>query len=296
MNKVLASLLSAFLLALACSDDDESDGGGGSGGSAGSGNEAGSAGSGTTAGSGGAAGDGAGGAAGSGQSGAGGGMSGSSGSAGDVDAGDDPDASGGGDTTADGTMTFFVTSDGIGNGGDLGGLTGADAFCRQLAVAVDAALGRRTWRAYLSTTEEDARDRIGTGPWHNQAGEIIANDLTQLHDQGMTGTLNDTWPIADLTVALDEEGGQVMNGVHDILTGTQADGTLDEGLTCEDWTSDADDEAIEARVGHSNRTGGGQPPSWSTTHTVGCSQDGANNITQGGGRGSIYCFAVIDGD
>ena len=260
MTKLIASLLSVFLLALACSDDDESDGGGGSGGSsgsAGSGGDAGSAGSGTTAGSGGAAGNGAGGSAGGGQSGAGGGMSGSGGSANEADAGDDPDASGGdGDTTADGTMTFFVTSDGIGNGGDLGGIEGADAFCLELAVAADADFARRTWRAYLSATNVDAGERIGTGPWHNQAGEIIANDLTQLHDQGETGTLNDTWPIADLTVPLDEEGNQVANGVHDILTGTQADGTLDVGLTCEDWTTDEDDPAIDVRVGHSNRTGG----------------------------------------
>ena len=97
-------------------------------------------------------------------------------------------------------------------------------------------------------------------------------------------------------VALDEQGNEIPNNVHDMLTGSQADGTLDSGLTCEDWTSGADDPNVNARVGHSNRTGGGQPPSWSTTHTVGCSQDGANNVTQGGGRGSFYCFAVITGD
>jgi hypothetical protein len=191
-------------------------------------------------------------------------------------------------------MTFFVTSDGIGNGGNLGGLAGADAFCTQLAVAVSPEFARRTWRAYLSTATVNAGERIGTGPWRNQAGEIVANNLTQLHDQGEDGSLNDTWPIGNPpTVPLDEQGNQVANNVHDILTGTQEDGTLDPGNTCADWTSSADDPAINVRVGHSNRTGGGQPPSWSTTHTVGCSEDGANNITQGGGRGSLYCFAVI---
>jgi hypothetical protein len=193
-------------------------------------------------------------------------------------------------------MTFFVTSEPVGDGGNLGGLEGADEFCTELAVAVDPDFGRRTWQAYLSTADVDARDRIGTGPWHNQAGTIIANDLTQLHDQADGGALDDTWPAGDLTIPLDEEGNEVPNNVHDILTGSNADGTADAASTCEDWTSNVSDEAIQARVGHSNRTGGGQPPSFSTTHTVGCSQAGAENITQGGGRGSVYCFAVINGD
>jgi hypothetical protein len=148
----------------------------------------------------------------------------------------------------------------------------------------------------LSTADADARDRIGTGPWRNQAGVLIANDLDQLHDQAPGGTLDALWPAGDLTVPLDEQGNQVPNNVHDILTGSQADGTLDPGLTCDDWTSNVADQAVLVRVGHSNRMGGGQAPSWSTTHTVGCSQAGTPNVTQGGGRGSIYCFAVITGD
>jgi hypothetical protein len=228
-----------------------------------------------------------------------GGSAGSAGAGGDVGTpdGGTPDA-GGGDADAldDGTMSFFVTSDGIGDGGNLGGLAGADAFCTELAVAASPTFARRTWHAYLSTADVDARARIGSGPWRNQAGVIIANDLTQLHDQGAGGALDDTWPAADLTIPLDELGEQVPNNVHDILTGSQADGTLDPGLTCDDWTSNVADAAVLVRVGHSNRTGGGQPPSFSTTHTVGCSQAGTPNITQGGGRGSLYCFAVITGD
>src|ERR1700675_2711412 len=46
-------------------------------------------------------------------------------------------------------MTFFVTSVPIGDGGNLGGLAGADAHCQVLATAVGA--GNRTWHAYLST-------------------------------------------------------------------------------------------------------------------------------------------------
>jgi hypothetical protein len=195
-------------------------------------------------------------------------------------------------------MTFFVTSDGLGDGGNLGGLDGADEFCTELAIAADADFGRRTWHAYLSTADVDARDRIGTGPWRNQAGAIIANDLDQLHDQAMGGALDATWPPADFTIALDETGEQVPNNVHDILTGTLEDGTADAANTCADWTSGVSDEAIQAAVGHSNRTGGGPqvPPSFTSAHAVGCSQDGAENVTTGGGRGSIYCFAVINGD
>ena len=300
MRKHFILALALPLLAFSCSDDDSdtpADGGtGGSGGSgAGNGGSGGSAGS--TGGNGGSAGSGTAGSATAGSSGAAG-AAGAAGSGSDGD--DDPDAGGGGDATGDeqddGTMTFFITSDGLGDGGNLGGLDGADDFCTDLAIAADADFGRRTWHAYLSTADVDARDRIGTGPWRNQAGDIIANDLTQLHDQTAGGALDDTWPPADTSVALDEQGNELPNNVHDILTGTNADGTADAANTCDDWTSNVSDEAIQARVGHSNRTGGGQPPSFSTTHTVGCSEDGAENITQGGGRGSIYCFAVITGD
>lgn len=270
----------------------------GAAGTSGTGGAGGNAGSAGAAGTGGAAGDGSsgggnGGASGASMSGAGGVAGGSAGSAGSpgIDAGSDAGDPGGGDLLDDETMTFFVTSEGIGNGGNLGGLAGADAFCRQLALAVSPDFARRTWRAYLSTTAENAGERIGTGPWRNQEGVIIANDLTQLHDQGEDGSLNDTWPIGELDIPLDEQGDTVANGVHDILTGTQADGTLDEGFTCDDWTSNSEDDDV--RVGHSNREGGGQPNSWSTTHTVGCNQTGPGNITSGGGRGSLYCFARI---
>ncbi len=309
MKSKLLLVLALPLLAFSCSSDEEDNdptGAGGTGalgGAAGTG--AGTAGSGGssagTAGS--SAGSGAGGSATAGSS----GSAGAAGAAGAAGTGGDeaePDAGGAdaggegadGDESDDGTMTFFVTSDGIGDGGNLGGLAGADAFCTELAVAASPDFARRTWHAYLSTTDEDARDRIGTGPWRNQAGAIIANDLTQLHDQDEGGALDETWPVGDLTVPLTEEGEQVQNNVHDILTGSQADGTLDPDLTCEDWTSNVADDAILVRVGHSNRTGGGQDPSFSTTHTVGCSQAGTPNITQGGGRGSLYCFAVITGD
>lgn len=204
------------------------------------------------------------------------------------------------DTLDDGTMTFFVTSTGMGDGGNLGGLAGADAFCEQLAVAQSADFGRRTWHAYLSTSTVNAIDRIGNGPWRNADGVIVANSSAQLHDPANAapgGPLDATWPINDFSIPLDETGAQVPQNVHDILTGTLLDGTVAADETCEDWTSNVADQANLARIGHSNRTGlAGQRQLWQDVHTVGCSQNGTPNVTQGGGRGSLYCFAVITGD
>lgn len=204
-----------------------------------------------------------------------------------VDAGDDT------------SMSFFVTSRGSGSGGDFGGIAGADEFCRTLAAEASAALGAKTWRAYLSTSTEDARDRIGDGPWRNAVGRIIANDVTQLHDQQnpMTGTLNMTWGTNDFTVALDETGAQVpaQPVLHDIITGSNADGTVSPSGTCSDWTA----QTGTTRNGHSNRAGGGEAPqSWSSSHNTGCGEPTpgmnfqAGTVSQGGGRGSIYCFAI----
>jgi hypothetical protein len=128
---------------------------------------------------------------------------------------------------------------------------------------------------------------------------VIANNLTDLHDQIATNAaLNATWPIGDTTIALDETGKQVPTTpmlVHDILTGSNTDGTLLTGMTCNDWTSQAMTDV--AQVGHTNRSGGGRPPSWNSAHaTTGCAQFTADNqagtVSSGGGRGSIYCFAI----
>ena len=192
---------------------------------------------------------------------------------------------------------FFVTSRGPGMGGNLGGLDGADAFCKMLATAASPALGAKTWHAYLSTATVNARDRIGTGPWRNTAGTIIANNLADLHDQlGANAALNATWPIASTMIALDERGMPIPANpvLHDILTGSNTDGTVMTGATCSDWTSTNG----MAANGHSNRDGGGRPPSWNSAHTVGCAEptNGMNfqagTVSSGGGRGSIYCFAV----
>jgi hypothetical protein len=216
-----------------------------------------------------------------------------------VPAADAGGAAGDDDSLDDGTMTFFVTSRGGDDGGNLGGLDGADAFCTELATAASPDFARRTWHAYLSTTDVDARDRIGTGPWRNQAGVVIANDVTQLHDQLAGGTLDQTWPVNDFAIPLDETGAQLAQNVHDILTGSDLDGTLEVDATgaplnCADWTATTG----MVQIGHTNRAGlQGQDPSWNSVHPTGCAPPGTpgQNVTSGGGRGSIYCFAVITG-
>ncbi len=189
-------------------------------------------------------------------------------------------------------MSFFVTSQGVGNGADLGGLAGADAHCQQLAVAAGA--GQHTWRAYLSSgalegaTAINARDRIGPGPWQNAKGVVIAKDLAQLHGDNQLNKDS----------ALDERGMPV-NGrgdtpnMHDILTGSQADGTAfaaGEDHTCGNWTRSA---AGSAQVGHHDRMGlrDDEPSrSWNSSHpTRGCSQE---DLASTGGAGLLYCFAV----
>jgi hypothetical protein len=192
---------------------------------------------------------------------------------------------------ADSKMSFFITSAGSGKGADLGGLAGADKHCQALATAVGA--GGRTWHAYLSTMAQDgqpavnARDRIGNGPWYNAKGVEVATSVADLHsDNNKLGKENSL-----------NEKGEVVNGRgdtpnrHDILTGSQLDGTAFTGatnLTCNNWTSSGDGSA---RVGHHDKQGGGEHPnSWNSAHpSKGCSQE---NLQGTGGDGLLYCFAV----
>lgn len=185
----------------------------------------------------------------------------------------------------DSGMSFFITSTNPGNGGNFGGLVGADAHCSSLAEA--AGVTGKTWRAYLSTTDENARDRIGTGPWVNANGDTIAASVDELHgDNNLTKE-----------TGLNEMGEQV-NGRgddpnrHDILTGSTPEGTVAEGMTCEDWTSDGADTA--GMVGHHDRMGlDDSPPSksWNSSHPSrgGC---GLEALRGTGGDGLIYCFAA----
>jgi hypothetical protein len=189
-------------------------------------------------------------------------------------------------------MTFFITSVGVGNGANLGGLEGADAHCQKLAATAGGS--DRTWRAYLSTSGPsavNARDRIGKGPWHNFRGTMVARDLAHLH--GDTVELARTGNLVTKNNGLNEKG-ELVNGVgdkpnmHDILTGTQPDGrayTDGADHTCKNWTSNGEGSA---QVGHHDRNGGGI--SWNSTHpSRGCSQE---NLVGTGGAGLFYCFAV----
>jgi hypothetical protein len=183
-----------------------------------------------------------------------------------------------------GELSFFVTSTGSGDaGGNVGGLDGADAKCQDLAEAVGSA---RTWRAYLSTTEENAVDRIGEGPWFNADGVLVATDLESLHTAGL--------PREPVNLVLDENGDAVPANQHDILTGSNEDGELlvagDAGLAdnCNDWTSNSADPP-GARVGHSDIPDPMFSPSWNSAHTTaGCS---AALLQMVGGAGRLYCFA-----
>jgi hypothetical protein len=187
-------------------------------------------------------------------------------------------------------MSFFITSRGPG-GGDLGGLPGADAHCQMLATAEGA--GDHLWRAYLSTSATDsqpavhARDRIGTGPWYNAEGLLIAANLEELH-----GPENRIGRDNAVTERLDPVGGvDDTPNRHDILTGSREDGTAfpaGENLDCRAWTSSSEGRA---QVGHHDRRGRTEGVnSWNSAHaTQGCSQE-AFQAT--GGDGLFYCFAI----
>jgi hypothetical protein len=187
-------------------------------------------------------------------------------------------------------MTFFITSAGPGNGGNLGGLEGADALCQKLAQSAGAAA--KSWRAYLSTTgakSVNARDRIGRGPWQNAKGEVIARTIDDLHSD--KNNLNKQTALT--------ETGQVVNGrgdkpnMHDILTGSTPDGRAmgggEKDTTCNNWTSA---DAGSAIVGHHDRQGlDTSPPalSWNSSHpSKACSQQA---LVSTGGNGLLYCFA-----
>ncbi|MBX3155025.1 MAG: hypothetical protein KF773_03420 [Deltaproteobacteria bacterium] len=178
------------------------------------------------------------------------------------------------------TFSFFITSTGGPDGGNFGGLAGADDFCRTKAVAAVPAAATRVWRAYLSTDTIDARDRIGAGPWLNVNGVTVATSVANLHDAAANQLSGDN--------SVDETGAMVPNNQHDIITGSLADGTKSPN-TCASWTSNAA-TGITTTTGHSNRQGGGaDPTSWNNAHTTqGCSAQAFINT---GGRGSIYCFA-----
>jgi hypothetical protein len=187
-------------------------------------------------------------------------------------------------------MSFFITSVGVGDGANLGGLKGADAHCQKLAATAGG--GSRTWRAYLSTTAAagqpavNAKDRIGPGPWYNAKGVLIAQNVAELHGE------NKLTKETQLN-----EKGEVVNGRgdtpnrHDILTGSQLDGTAFSDGADHSCNNSMSNSTGSAQVGHHDRQGGGaNPTSWNNAHaSKGCSQE---NLRGSGGDGLFYCFAV----
>jgi hypothetical protein len=194
-------------------------------------------------------------------------------------------------------MSFFVTSVGLGNGGNLGGIKGADAHCQ--ALARNAGAGEKTWRAYLSVTDLNgkgainARDRIGRGPWHNANGVRIAIDVDDLHSDSANLTADTA--VTEKGAKLPAEPNQ-----HDILTGSTREGrawsynllddlNLERGaMTCSNYTSNAEDQFV--MVGHHDRAGTAPISPWNAAHpSVGCSQA---KLVETGGAGLLYCFAI----
>ncbi len=192
------------------------------------------------------------------------------------------------------TMSFFITSVGAGDGANLGGLAGADRHCTALAEA--AGVRGKTWRAYMSAAAAsgqpavNAKDRIGRGPWFNAKGEKVAENVADLHSEnnklGKQGSLNEKAGIVN--------GRGDTPNTHDMLTGSNADGTLaaggmPNGAPCGNWTTNAADGV--ARLGHFDKQGGGESPnSWNSAHNSrGCSQA---NLVATGGAGLYYCFAT----
>ena len=210
------------------------------------------------------------------------------------------------ETVPSSLMTFFVTSEPVGDGGNLGGLAGADAHCQKLAAAVGA--GNRTWRAYLSTQERpgqpavNARDRIGNGPWYHPKERLLdylnrrlSRPLvkSEIHGDSLLEAQRGSNMSKEFALT---EKGDIVNGIgdplptrHDILTGSQTDGrAFPPGVdrTCNNWTSNGQGSA---QVGHSDRVGYGNQ-SWNSSHaTTGCSQ---RDFVSTGGVGLFYCFAV----
>jgi hypothetical protein len=194
-------------------------------------------------------------------------------------------------------LGFFVTSEGVGKGGNLGGLAGADAHCQKLATAAGA--GNRTWHAYLSTQAADgkpavnARDRIGQGPWYNTRGAVVARDVAHLHGDTLEAArLGNNLTRATVFTEKNEpvKGFGDKPNEHDIITGSTPDGRAFADAadhTCRNYTSSAADASTQ--LGHFDRTGGGNT-SWNSAHASrGCGQE---NLVSTGGAGLLYCFAV----
>jgi hypothetical protein len=199
-------------------------------------------------------------------------------------------------------MTFFIAQNPTGTG-NLGGIAGADQICQDAAQASGGLNFNHTWHAYLSQEQRgpqpriNARDRIGTGPWYNAKGQLIASGIADLHGDQQRDRNN-----IQRATALDARGNEIPGNEHDILTGSDSQGrAFTDGVdhTCSNWASggmtlpqqnpNIPPDRVRAMLGHMDRTGG-QNTSWNAAHmSQGCSKQALNNT---GGAGRIYCFAI----
>ena len=278
----------AVFAVLACSNNDDNTNTGTAGASSTAGSTSGTAGNSSgTSGSGGASGSaGMVGTSGSVSTAGAGGTGGSSGGSAGASAGMGGASGSGGASGNKSKTTFFVTSD-TSKTGKLGGLTMADARCQ--ALAMKAGFGDHTFHAYLSTATVNAKDRIGTGPWVNSAGVVVAADLAALHSATLKGNPDLFIDENKMKIHGQWDGGTMVE--HDILTGSKADGTVQTGVTCQDWTSDAAGDT--GQVGHSDGMGPGKATtgtytSWNSSHASGSCGD----TSKSGGAGRLYCFAI----
>ena len=208
--------------------------------------------------------------------------------------------------------SFFVAENPNGTG-NLGGLAGADQMCQSQAQALGGPAAAKTWHAYVSqeqrgnTPKVNARGRIGTGPWYNVKGQLIASSVADLHGDDQRDRNN----IQRATV-LDVKGNEIPGvgsppggNQHDMLTGSDSDGrAFTDGVdhTCNNWTSDGmtlpqpananaavPADRARAMLGHTDRSGG-QNTSWNAAHmSQGCTKQALINT---GGAGRFYCFAT----
>lgn len=206
-------------------------------------------------------------------------------------------------------FSFFVTSlDAVrresgsqdGFGGDLGGLAGADELCTRIAESSMPGSGAKGWRAFLSTSTVNAISRIGTGPWYDRLGRVVAMNVQGLL---MERPQADALIINDLPNELGQPNragtGTGMDDNHDTITGSNDQGEWDGGPTCDDWTSAEGSDG--PRIGHTWPANSGRH--WIEAHTApGCApsvnliQSGGGSgdgIGNGGGYGGWYCFALM---
>jgi len=232
-----------------------------------------------------------------------------------------------------------------GFGGDLrfgktgpgAGLLGADSICQTIAEMSMPGSRVKKWRAFLSVehgpdgNQVDAIDRIGSGPWYDREGRLLAPDIASLlHDRPKNGDAtirNDfpnEWGIPNkrpdplgeevdnhLTITGSGTDGRLGYSPNQFMTGggwggwgDWGGGTDSDNPTCDDWTSTTANSTPTVGFSWPQNMGGMGISNWISGYNVsGCEagidldfNTGAGSfnsraIGNGGGYGGFYCFA-----